>query len=102
MFSAKGKEMTIGDDGIATRDNTGASWKENQGYKRCPLYAERKFHDWRWLGWPLTDPTCEEKWCWICGLVKRPQNGKWVEVGYRQSEVLPQFSSSEGKDRGHE
>lgn len=52
-------------------------------YRACKLFGERQFHDWRWLGWPLTDPACEQKWCEVCGLTKRVEGGKWVEAGYR-------------------
>jgi hypothetical protein len=83
--------MTIGDDGIANRDNTGASFQKRPHwleYKPCKEYAERKSHDWRWLGWPLGSIiplNIDEKWCESCGLIKRPYNGRWVEAGYRES-----------------
>lgn len=53
-------------------------------YRECALFADRGFHDWRWAGWPLTDPACEEKWCDVCGLIKQAQRGAWVEAGYRK------------------
>jgi hypothetical protein len=81
--------MTIGDDGIASRDNMGASFQKRPHwlkYKPCNVYAARKFHDWRWPGWPLSFNAVsgDEKWCNECWLLKRMVNGRWAEAGYRE------------------
>jgi hypothetical protein len=65
-------------------------------YKPCKLYDERKFHDWRWIGWPfgsIIPVNIDEKWCEACGLTKRVVNGKWAEAGYpgypQSSAIIP-------------
>ena len=67
-----------------------AELPEGFNYRPCSLFDTRRFHDWRWLGWPLTAPNCEERWCDVCNLIKRPQDNKWVEVGYKTSSDLPE------------
>lgn len=51
----------------------------------CTLFKKRGFHDWRYLGYPLTNPSCTEHWCAFCGLRQIPRivNGqtRWVDAG---------------------
>lgn len=35
-----------------------------------------KLHDWRWLGWPLGNPSSSGRWCRLCGLVQGEPDGQ--------------------------
>lgn len=53
-------------------------------YRSCSTYSTRGFHNWRWLGWPLTSTSCQAKWCEDCSLLKKADSsGVWKEAGYR-------------------
>lgn len=68
--------MRDDDDNIALLPN-----ESNVVEEGCALFDSRGFHDWRWLGWPLSNPNCEEQWCFQCGLLQVPKDGKWVDNG---------------------
>lgn len=55
---------------------------------QCVLFDKRGFHDWRYLGWPLTNPSCDESWCAFCGLRQVPRivdgQPQWVDDGVKE------------------
>lgn len=37
---------------------------------------EFKLHDWRWLAWPLSNPSARGRWCRLCGLTQGQPDGQ--------------------------
>lgn len=75
-------------DSAPTQDGTLAGAVQHEPV--CILFTSRGFHDWRWLGWPLADPNCQERWCLVCGLRQVPVNGEWLS----NRASLPESESS--------
>jgi hypothetical protein len=64
----------------------------------CPLFDTRGFHDWRYLGWPLTNPSCKERWCAFCHRRQVPTaEGTWINAGLKDNGCLCQWCGSEYK-----
>ena len=37
---------------------------------------EFKLHDWRWLGWPLSNTSARGRWCRLCGMAQGEPQGQ--------------------------
>lgn len=65
----------------------------------CQLFNGRGFHDWRWVGWPLSDPAGTERWCYQCPLRQKAVDGKWVDQDSGNEGKRSQPTSHQGSER---